>query len=135
MGTWKNLLKGFTVNERLSDTLVDIAVWHVFNCATQLYRQSQESEIVTADTASASSAPETVSSTANYDNEEVERESLTNKNDSMEQTQQSPSPNNSIATFEQYLQDIEIEKPTTEVISQAAILKRVLLQSFKSTIK
>ncbi|WP_409076883.1 hypothetical protein [Bombilactobacillus bombi] len=42
MGTWKNLLKGFTVNERLSDTLVDIAVWHVFNCATQLYRQSQE---------------------------------------------------------------------------------------------
>ena len=42
MGTWKNLLKGFTANERLSDTLVDIAVWHIFNCATQLYRQSQK---------------------------------------------------------------------------------------------
>ncbi|MFC0290618.1 hypothetical protein [Bombilactobacillus bombi] len=85
--------------------------------------ETQESEIVTAEAASASADPETVSSTANYDNEEVERESLTNKNDSMEQTQQSPSPNNSIATFEQYLQDIEIEEPTTEVISQSAILK------------
>ena len=31
MGTWNNLQEGFTVNERLPDTLVDVAVWHVFN--------------------------------------------------------------------------------------------------------
>ena len=37
MGTWNTLQKGFTVNERLPDTLVDVAVWHVFNRATQLY--------------------------------------------------------------------------------------------------
>ena len=36
MGTWNNLQEGFTVNERLPDTLVDVAVWHVFNRATQL---------------------------------------------------------------------------------------------------
>lgn len=30
MGTWNNLQEGFTVNERLPDTLVDVAVWHVF---------------------------------------------------------------------------------------------------------
>ncbi len=42
MGTWNTLQKGFTVNERLPDTLVDVAVWHVFNCATQLYRQTQQ---------------------------------------------------------------------------------------------
>ncbi len=29
MGTWNNLQEGFTVNERLPDTLVDVAVWHV----------------------------------------------------------------------------------------------------------
>ena len=40
MGTWNNLQEGFTVNERLPDTLVDVAVWHVFNRATQLYRQA-----------------------------------------------------------------------------------------------
>ena len=40
MGTWNNLQEGFTVNERLPDTLVDVAVWHVFNCATQLDRQA-----------------------------------------------------------------------------------------------
>jgi len=39
MGTWNNLQEGFTVNERLPDTFVDVAVWHVFNRATQLYRQ------------------------------------------------------------------------------------------------
>ena len=39
MGTWNNLQVGFTVNERLPDTLVDVAVWHVFNRTTQLYRQ------------------------------------------------------------------------------------------------
>ena len=38
MGTWNNLQEGFTVNERLPDTLVDVAVWHVFNRASQLYR-------------------------------------------------------------------------------------------------
>lgn len=38
MGTWNNLQEGFTVNERLPDTLVDVAVWHVFNRATRLYR-------------------------------------------------------------------------------------------------
>lgn len=27
MGTWNNLQEGFTVNERLPDTLVDVAVW------------------------------------------------------------------------------------------------------------
>ena len=42
MGTWNTLQKGFTVNECLPDTLVDVAVWHVFNCATQLYRQTQQ---------------------------------------------------------------------------------------------
>ena len=30
MGTWNNLQEGFTVNERLPDTLVDVAVRHVF---------------------------------------------------------------------------------------------------------
>ncbi len=29
MGTWNNLQEGFTVNDRLPDTLVDVAVWHV----------------------------------------------------------------------------------------------------------
>ena len=42
MGTWNNLQEGFTVNEHLSDTLVDVAVWHVFNRATQLYRQTPQ---------------------------------------------------------------------------------------------
>ena len=42
MGTWNNLQEGFTVNERLPDTLVDVAVWHVFNRATQLYRQASQ---------------------------------------------------------------------------------------------
>ena len=42
MGTWNNLQEGFTVNERLPDTLVDVAVWHVFNRATQLYRQAPQ---------------------------------------------------------------------------------------------
>ncbi|AVK64917.1 hypothetical protein C5Z26_12310 (plasmid) [Lactobacillus sp. CBA3606] len=40
MGTWNNLQEGFTVNERLPGTLVDVAVWHVFNRATQLYQQA-----------------------------------------------------------------------------------------------
>ena len=42
MGTWNNLQEGFTVNERLLDTLVDVAVWHVFNRATPLYRQAPQ---------------------------------------------------------------------------------------------
>ncbi|GAB6200797.1 hypothetical protein YMSE1_31760 [Lactiplantibacillus plantarum] len=42
MGTWNNLQEGFTVNERLPDTFVDVAVWHVFNRATQLYRQATQ---------------------------------------------------------------------------------------------
>ena len=42
MGTWNNLQEGFTVDERLPDTLVDVAVWHVFNRATQLYRQTPQ---------------------------------------------------------------------------------------------
>ena len=42
MGTWNNLQEGFTVDERLPDTLVDVAVWHVFNRATQLYRQASQ---------------------------------------------------------------------------------------------
>ena len=36
MGTWNNLQEGFTVNERLPDTLVDVAVWHV--AGRQKYR-------------------------------------------------------------------------------------------------
>ncbi len=40
METWNNLQEGFTVNERLPGTLVDVAVWHVFNLATQLCRQA-----------------------------------------------------------------------------------------------
>ena len=42
MGTWNNLQEGFTVDERLPDTLVDVAVWHVFNRAPQLYRQAPQ---------------------------------------------------------------------------------------------
>lgn len=42
MGTWNNLQEGFTVNERLPDTLVDVAVWHVFNRAPQLHRQAPQ---------------------------------------------------------------------------------------------
>jgi len=42
METWNNLEKGFTVNECLSGTLVDAAVWHVFNRAAQLYRQASQ---------------------------------------------------------------------------------------------
>lgn len=42
MGTWNNLQEGFTVNERLPDTLVDVAVWHVFNRAPQPYRQAPQ---------------------------------------------------------------------------------------------
>ena len=42
MGTWNNLQEGFTVDERLPDTLVDVAVWHVFNRAPQLYRQTPQ---------------------------------------------------------------------------------------------
>ena len=42
MGTWNNLQEGFTVNERLPGTLVDVAVWHVFNRAPQLYRQAPQ---------------------------------------------------------------------------------------------
>ena len=42
MGTWNNLQEGFTVNERLPDTLVDVAVWHIFNRATRLYRQAPQ---------------------------------------------------------------------------------------------
>ena len=42
MGTWNNLQEGFTVNERLPDTLVDVAVWHVFDRAPQLYRQAPQ---------------------------------------------------------------------------------------------
>lgn len=36
MGTWNNLQEGFTVNERLPDTLVDVAVWHVFEALCQI---------------------------------------------------------------------------------------------------
>lgn len=42
METWNNLKKGFTVNDRLSGTLVDVTVWHVFNRAAQLYRQASQ---------------------------------------------------------------------------------------------
>ena len=42
MGTWNNLQEGFTVNERLPDTLVDVAVWHVFNRASELYPQAPQ---------------------------------------------------------------------------------------------
>ena len=42
MGTWNNLQEGFTVDERLPDTLVDVAVWHVFDRAPQLYRQAPQ---------------------------------------------------------------------------------------------
>ena len=42
METWNNLQEGFTVDERLPDTLVDVAVWHVFDRAPQLYRQAPQ---------------------------------------------------------------------------------------------
>nr|WP_251913428.1 hypothetical protein [Lactiplantibacillus plantarum] len=41
MGTWNTLQKGFTVNERLPDTLVDVIIWHVFNRVANIHRQTQ----------------------------------------------------------------------------------------------
>jgi len=40
MGTWNNLQKGFTVNERLPDAIVDISSFDVFSNVTRLYRQT-----------------------------------------------------------------------------------------------
>ncbi|WP_206464246.1 hypothetical protein [Ligilactobacillus pobuzihii] len=36
MGTWNNLQKGFTVNERLPDAIVDISSFDVFSNVTGL---------------------------------------------------------------------------------------------------
>ena len=43
MGTWNNLQKGFTVNERLPDAIVDISSFDVFSNVTRLYRQTIKS--------------------------------------------------------------------------------------------
>ena len=32
MGTWRNLSKGFTVNECLSDAVANDCLWHVSGC-------------------------------------------------------------------------------------------------------
>ena len=41
MGTWNNLQEGFTVNERLPDTLVDVAVCNVYFSVANLHRQKK----------------------------------------------------------------------------------------------
>lgn len=42
MGTWNNLQKGFTVNERLPDTLVDVAVCNVYFGVANIHRQKEQ---------------------------------------------------------------------------------------------
>nr|WP_263852932.1 hypothetical protein [Lentilactobacillus raoultii] len=39
MGSWNNLQKGFTVNERLPGTHVDVTVRHVFSGVADVHRQ------------------------------------------------------------------------------------------------
>lgn len=42
MGTWNNLQEGFTVNERLPDTLVDVAVCNVYFGVANIHRQKEQ---------------------------------------------------------------------------------------------
>ena len=42
MGTWNNLQEGFTVNERLPDTLVDAAVCNVYFSVANIHRQKEQ---------------------------------------------------------------------------------------------
>lgn len=42
MGTWNNLQEGFTVNERLPDTLVDVAVCNVYFSVVNIHRQKEQ---------------------------------------------------------------------------------------------
>ena len=42
MGTWNNLQEGFTVNERLPDTLVDVAVCNVYFSVANIHRQKEQ---------------------------------------------------------------------------------------------
>ena len=39
MGTWNNLQEGFTVNERLPDTLVDVAICNVYFSVANIHRK------------------------------------------------------------------------------------------------
>nr|WP_162919747.1 hypothetical protein [Lentilactobacillus raoultii] len=42
MGSWNNLQKGFTANERLSGTHVDVTVRHVFSGAADVHRPTYQ---------------------------------------------------------------------------------------------
>ena len=42
MGTWNNLQEGFTVNERLPDTLVDVAICNVYFSVANVHRQKEQ---------------------------------------------------------------------------------------------
>ena len=42
MGAWNNLQEGFTVNERLPDTLVDVAVCNVYFSVANIHRQKEQ---------------------------------------------------------------------------------------------
>ncbi len=42
MGTWNNLQEGFTVNERLPDSLVDVAVCNVYFNVANIHRQKEQ---------------------------------------------------------------------------------------------
>ena len=42
MGTWNNLHEGFTVNERLPDTLVDVAICNVYFSVANVHRQKEQ---------------------------------------------------------------------------------------------
>ena len=42
MGTWNNLQEGFTVNERLPDTLVAVAVCNVYFSVANIHRQKEQ---------------------------------------------------------------------------------------------
>ena len=42
MGTWNNLQEGFTVNERLPDTLVDVAICNVYFSVANVHRKKEQ---------------------------------------------------------------------------------------------
>ncbi len=42
MGTWNNLQEGFTVNERLPDTLVNVTICNVYFSVANVHRQKEQ---------------------------------------------------------------------------------------------